>query len=57
MPANPTFTFPLWQYLRQPIGRSDRKLIVSPLKFWHLQKVHFIERCWVITYTPGERAH
>ncbi|MEL6775839.1 MAG: hypothetical protein AAFO06_01175 [Cyanobacteria bacterium J06597_16] len=57
MPANPTASFPLWQYLCQPIGQPDRKLIVNPVKFWHLKKVNFIERCWVISYTPEKHTH
>jgi hypothetical protein len=49
--------FPLWQYLCQPVGRRDRKLVVHPMKFWHIQKVHFIERCWIMAYSPEERAY
>ncbi|MGC1307282.1 MAG: hypothetical protein WA885_08645 [Phormidesmis sp.] len=54
---NPTSTFPLWQYLSQPIGKNDRKLIINPRKFWHLQKLHHIERCWVMSYIPEGRIH
>lgn len=57
MSANPIAKFPVWQYLRQPIGERDRKLIVNPMKFWHLQKVHYIERCWVMSYSSEERTH
>lgn len=57
MTANSISSFPLWQYLSQPIGQPNRKLIVNPFKFWHTQKVHHIERCWVMSYTPEERTH
>jgi|GEM_PF-3263727 len=49
---SPISVFPLWQYLCQPIGQRDRQLIISPKKFWHLQKVHYIERCWVMSSVP-----
>ncbi len=52
--ANPTATFLIWQYLRQPIGQRDRPLVINPKKFWHIQKVHYIERCWVMSYLPEE---
>ncbi|MGB3299167.1 MAG: hypothetical protein WBA76_12925 [Phormidesmis sp.] len=56
MPANPISMFPLWQYLCQPIGQSDRQLIVSPMRFWRIQKVQYIERCWVMSSTPKKQA-
>ncbi len=57
MSANSVSTFPLLQYLCQPIGQPDHRLVVNPLKFWQQQKVRYIERCWVMSYTPEERTH
>ena len=54
--ANPS-QFPLWSYLKQPIGIPGYKLILSPSKFWNKQKIHFIERCWVMSYVSEERYH
>ncbi|MEL6939838.1 MAG: hypothetical protein AAFO84_11670 [Cyanobacteria bacterium J06598_1] len=53
-PAISHTKFPLWQYLSQPIGQADCKLIVNPQKFWHTKKLRHIERCWVITYVHNE---
>ncbi|CAN5589481.1 hypothetical protein BH23CYA1_BH23CYA1_18920 [soil metagenome] len=55
--ANPVSTFPLLQYLTQPIGQPEHRLVVNPLKFWHQQKIHHIERCWVKSYMHEERTH
>jgi len=54
-PAISNSSFPLWQYLSQPIGQSDSSLIVNPRKFWRRNKVRHIERCWVMSYVPEER--
>ena len=46
--------FPLLSYLKQPIGTPGYKFILSPAKFWNKQKIHFIERCWVMSYVSEE---
>ena len=55
--ASSISSFPLWQYLKQPIGERDRKPILNPKKFWRMKKVSYIERCWVTSYQPEERAY
>ena len=56
MSVNPT-RFPLWSYLKQPIGAPGYKLILNPSKFWNKQKIHFIERCFVMSYAPEEHEY
>ncbi|MEL6786306.1 MAG: hypothetical protein AAFO76_02635 [Cyanobacteria bacterium J06607_15] len=36
--------FPLRQYLRQLF--LDRTYIVSPLKYWRIYRVEYLEHCW-----------
>ena len=57
MSASSLSSFPLWQYLKQPIGDHARKPVLNPVKFWHMKKINYIERCWVISYMPEEHPH
>jgi len=50
-------SFPLWQYLKQPIGDRTQQPTFNPIKFWHKKKINYIERCWVISYTPEEQTY
>lgn len=50
-------SFPLLDYLKQPIGDRNRKPVINPAKFWRMKKLNYIERCWIMSYTPEEKAY
>ncbi|MBE9177320.1 hypothetical protein IQ268_01870 [Oculatella sp. LEGE 06141] len=45
----------LWQFLNQPVFDSKSPTILNPHRFWYLQRLHHLERCWSRTYRPEER--
>ncbi|PSB23723.1 hypothetical protein C7B82_29770 [Stenomitos frigidus ULC18] len=38
-------TFPIWQFLSQPIFDPSFKVILQPSRFWRLHQVSLLERC------------
>lgn len=38
-------SFPLWQFLTQPISRSTR-IIFNPFRFWNYYNLQRLESCW-----------
>jgi hypothetical protein len=42
-------SFPLWQFLTQPISRSTQ-IILNPFRFWKHYQIQHLECCW--NYDP-----
>lgn len=45
-------TFPIWQFLNQPLFRSGSPVILNPNRFWGHYKLKHLERCWTMYYEP-----
>lgn len=43
--SSPRLTFPLWQFLNQPVFRSSHTPILNPRRFWYLYQIEVLERC------------
>lgn len=37
---------PFFQYLNQPIGKSEQNAVWSPNRFWYLYRIDLLEKCW-----------
>ncbi|MBW4553155.1 MAG: hypothetical protein KME35_18890 [Aphanocapsa sp. GSE-SYN-MK-11-07L] len=42
---SPQFTFPLWQYLNQPLFSPSIKLRLNPKEFWQTYSIEHLHRC------------
>ena len=38
---------PVFQYLNQPIGKSEQCAVWNPNRFWYLYKINLLEKCWL----------
>lgn len=38
-------SFPVWQYLNQPLFRPDAPAVLNPRRFWYFHQVDLLERC------------
>jgi hypothetical protein len=47
-------SFPLWQFLNQPLFDAQNPVVLHPQRFWHLYKVRHLESCWSRAYRPEE---
>ena len=41
------FMDPLFHYLNQPLGRSEKCAVWNPNRFWSLYKIELLEKCWL----------
>jgi hypothetical protein len=55
-PAQSQLRFPLWQYLNQEIGHPAIPLVLNPRRFWVLQQVEHLDRCWQRACTHKENS-
>lgn len=54
-PKNLKLSFPVWQFLQQPIGDPQRPLVLHPRRFWRKYQFRHLERCWYMDYRPEKR--
>jgi hypothetical protein len=38
-------TFPVWQFLSQPVFDSKFQVVLNPRRFWRFHQVSLLERC------------
>lgn len=48
-------SFPLWQFLKQPVFSSTTKLILNPSRFEYTYRVELLERCFTKEYDSQSR--
>lgn len=46
IPEDTKISFPLWQYLNQPLLGGDKPPIFNPQRFAQMYRIEFLKRCW-----------
>ncbi|MEB3337704.1 MAG: hypothetical protein VKJ46_09595, partial [Leptolyngbyaceae bacterium] len=50
-------TFPLWQFLNQPVFSSTSRLILNPRQFWYVYRIQLLKRCWAKNFESEGHHH